>query len=581
MAIFTFEDNSSIGTVFSVDTATLIIKVDELEKLRKLQVNHLVAIQSSKAGQHLIGIINRITRKASDEEQPVGDDLGLNNFLFTENILKVNLIGTLLNKHGEKENVFKRTLDTVPEIEAKCYPIDGENITKFMQTISSKENYEIPLSIGKYSIDENAEAYLDGDKLFQRHAVIVGSTGSGKSWCVARIIEQIAKLPMANSILFDIHGEYSGANFKADGIQHFRIANPSDLGKKGNLGNGVLMLPYWLLTYEEMLAMLLDRSDSNAPNQAMLFSKTVFAEKQNYLDEIKDTVFKDSITIDSPVPYKIDNILQELKRLDEEMVAGSRGDKQGPFFAKLTRFIQRLEAKSQDKRLGFLFQISEDELQLDWLNEFCSALMHGSELNGKKSGVKIIDFSEVPSDVLPLVIGLVARMIFTVQQWTSKENQHPICLLCDEAHLYIPERTNQDSASELGLKSFERIAKEGRKYGVSLTVISQRPAEVNRTVLSQCNNFISLRLSNAEDQAVIKRLLPDNLAGLTEVLPILDIGEALIVGDASLLPTRVLISEPTIKPDSATIKFWKEWSNKDAKQDIKNAVIGLRKQSKT
>lgn len=581
MAIFTFEDKSSIGTVFSVDTATLIIKVDELEKLRKLQVNHLVAIQSSKAGQHLIGIINRITRKASDEEQPVGDDLGLNNFLFTENILKVNLIGTLLNKHGEKENVFKRTLDTVPEIEAKCYPIDGENITKFMQTISTKENYEIPLSIGKYSIDENAEAFLDGDKLFQRHAVIVGSTGSGKSWCVAKIIEQIAKLPMANSILFDIHGEYSGADFKADGIQHFRIANPSDLGKKGNLANGVLMLPYWLLTYEEMLAMLLDRSDSNAPNQAMLFSKTVFTEKQKYLDEVKDTVFKDSITIDSPVPYKIENVIEELIRLDEEMVAGSRGDKQGPFFGKLTRFIQRLEAKSQDKRLGFLFQISEDELQLDWLNDLCSALMHGSELNGKKSGVKIIDFSEVPSDVLPLVIGLVARLVFTVQQWTTKENQHPICLLCDEAHLYIPERTNQDSASELGLKSFERIAKEGRKYGVSLTVISQRPAEVNRTVLSQCNNFISLRLANAEDQAVIKRLLPDNLTGLTEVLPILDIGEALIVGDASLLPTRVLISEPTIKPDSATIKFWKEWSNKGAKQDIVNAVIGLRKQSKT
>lgn len=582
MAIFTFEDNSSIGTVFSVDTATLIIKVDELEKLRKLQVNHLVAVQSSKAGQHLIGIINRITRKASDEEQPAGDDLGLNNFLFTENILKVNLIGTLLNKHGEKENVFKRTLDTVPEIEAKCYPIDGENITKFMQTISTKENYEIPLSIGKYSIDENAEAFLDGDKLFQRHAVIVGSTGSGKSWCVAKIIEQIAKLPMANSILFDIHGEYSGANFKADGIQHFRIANPSDLGKMGNLAKGVLMLPYWLLTYEEMLAMLLDRSDSNAPNQAMVFSRTVYTEKKNHLTSIGDTVFTDNLTIDSPIPYKLDAVLEELKRLDTERVAGSTSaGKNGDFNGKLSRFIQRLEAKKDDKRLGFLFQISEDELQLDWLNDFCSALMHGSELNGKKSGVKIIDFSEVPSDVLPLVIGLVARIVFTVQQWTAKENQHPICLMCDEAHLYIPERTNQDGASELGLKSFERIAKEGRKYGVSLTVISQRPAEVNRTVLSQCNNFISLRLANAEDQAVIKRLLPDNLTGLTEVLPILDIGEALIVGDASLLPTRVLISEPTIKPDSATIKFWKEWSNKDSKQDIKNAVIGLRKQSKS
>ncbi len=581
MAIFKFEETSSIGTVFSVDTATLIVKVAEIEKLRKLQVNHLVAIKSSKAGQHLIGIINRITRKASDEEQPTGDDLGLSNFLFTENILKVNLIGTLLDKHGEKENVFKRTLDTVPEIEAPCFPIDGENITKFMQTISTKENYKIPLSIGKYSIDENAEAFLDGDKLFQRHAVIVGSTGSGKSWCVAKLIEQIAQLPMANCILFDIHGEYSGKDFKANGLQHLRVANPSDLGKKGNLANDVLMLPYWLLTYEEMLAMLLDRSDSNAPNQAMLFSKTVFNEKLKYLDKIKDTVFKDSITIDSPIPYEIGNVLDELKRLDVEMVAGSTAaGKQGPYNGKLTRFIQRLEAKSQDKRLGFLFQISDDELQLNWMNELCSRLMQGSILNTKKAGIKIIDFSEVPSDVLPLVIGLVARIVFSVQQWTPKEKQHPLGLFCDEAHLYIPERTNQDAASELGLKSFERIAKEGRKYGVSLTVISQRPSEVNRTVLSQCNNFISLRLSNGEDQAVIKRLLPDNLAGLTEVLPILDIGEALIVGDASLLPTRVIITEPTIKPESATIKFWKEWSNDKAKQDIETAVTGLRKQSK-
>ena len=582
MAIFDFKEGDVIGTVFSVDTATLIVKVEEIDKLRKLQVNHLVAIKSSKAGQYLIGIINRITRKATDDEQPVAEDLGLNNFLFTENILKVNLIGTLLYKYGEKENVFKRMLDTVPEIEAECFPIDGENITRFMKSISLKENYEIPLSIGKYSIDENAEAFLDGDKLFQRHAVIVGSTGSGKSWCVAKIIEQVAKLPMANSILFDIHGEYSGENFKADGIQHFRIANPSDLGKNGHLTNGILMLPYWLLTYEEMLAMLLDRSDSNAPNQAMLFSKTVFTAKQEYLDEVNDTTFKDYITIDSPIPYRLEKVLQELKRLDEEMVPGATAgrDKQGPFFGKLTRFIQRLEAKKDDKRIGFLFQVSDDELQLEWLNEFCSALMHGSELNGNKAGVKVIDFSEVPSDILPLVIGLVARIIFTVQQWTTKEHQHPICLLCDEAHLYVPERANQDSASELSLKSFERIAKEGRKYGVSLVVISQRPAEVNRTVLSQCNNFISLRLSNAEDQTVIKRLLPDNLAGITEVLPILDIGEALVVGDCSLLPTRVLISEPQIKPDSATIKFWKEWSNKEAKQDLSNAVNGLRKQSK-
>lgn len=544
MPIFQFQEDTAIGTVFSVDTATVVIKVEELEKLRKLHVNQLVAIKSAKAGQHLIGLINRITRKASDEEQTDEANLALGGFIFTENILKVNLIGTLLDKYGQKENVFKRNLDTVPEIEAQCFSIDGENITRFMTTISSQENYKVPLTIGKYSIDEQAQAFLDGDKLFQRHAVIVGSTGSGKSWCVAKLIEQIAKLPMANCILFDIHGEYSGKDFKIDGLQHLRVANPSDLGKRASLDNNVLMLPYWMLTYEEMLAMLLDRSDSNAPNQAMLFSKTVFSEKLKYLEEIKDTSFKGSITIDSPIPYKIENVLYELSHLDEEMVAGARGEKQGPFYGKLTRFIQRLEAKSQDKRMGFLFQISEDEMKLDWMNDLCERLMFGSALSKEKAGVKVIDFSEVPSDVLPLVIGLVARIVFSVQQWTLKENQHPISLLCDEAHLYIPERTNQDAASELGLKIFERIAKEGRKYGLSLTVISQRPSEVNRTVLSQCNNFIALRLSNAEDQSVIKKLLPDNLSGLTDVLPILDIGEALIVGDSSLLPTRVLIDEP-------------------------------------
>lgn len=581
MSIFKFEEGSAIGTVFSVDTATVIIRVSELEKLRKLQVNHLVAVQSSKAGQYLIGLINRITRKASDEEAPVTDDLGLSGFLLTENVLKVNLIGTLLDKYGTKTNVFKRTLDTVPEIEASCFPIDGENITLFMQTISSQENYDTPLLIGKYSIDEAAQAYLDGDKFFQRHAVIVGSTGSGKSWCVAKLVEQIAKLPMGNCILFDIHGEYSGKDFKADGIQHLKIANPSDLGKKGNLENNVLMLPYWLLTYEEMLAMLLDRSDSNAPNQSMIFSKTVFSEKENFLESIGDSIFKNNITIDSPIPYKLSSVLDTIKLLDEEMVAGARTEKQGPYYGKLTRFIQRLEAKSQDKRLGFLFQISEDELDIDWLNKLCDSLMLGRANNFKKAGVKVIDFSEVPSDVLPLVIGLVARIVFSVQQWTSVENRHPICLLCDEAHLYIPERTDSDAASELGLKTFERIAKEGRKYGVSLTVISQRPAEVNRTVLSQCNNFISLRLSNAEDQSVIKKLLPDNLAGITDILPILDIGEALVVGDASLLPTRILIDEPSIKPQSATVKFWKEWSNAKSVQNIPLAVSDLRKQTKS
>ncbi len=194
MGILSFDPGKDkIGSVFSVDTATIIVKVSSIEILKRMQVNHLIAVKSSKAGQHLIGIINKITRKASEEES-IDESLTPVIYLLTENTIKVNLIGTLIDKHGFKENVFKRTLDTVPEIDAECFPLNGENLTQFMKSISSVDSYSVPLSLGKYSIDENAEAFLDGDKFFQRHAVIVGSTGSGKSWCVAKLIEQIAKL---------------------------------------------------------------------------------------------------------------------------------------------------------------------------------------------------------------------------------------------------------------------------------------------------------------------------------------------------------------------------------------------------
>jgi len=581
MAIINFDSENSIANIFSVDTGVVFAKVNDLDELRKLQVNQLIAIQSSKAGQLLIGLINKITRKAIDVDVSSDDDIDENELalISTENLIKVTLIGTLFEAIGSQTDVFRRSIDSVPEIDAECYPLQGANITAFMSTISkAAKDGETPLSIGTYSIDENAEAFLDGDKLFQRHAVVVGSTGSGKSWCVAKLIEQIADLKSPNCILFDIHGEYSTSSFEKEGISHYRIANSSDLSKPNKLTDKILMLPYWLLTYEEMLAMLLDRSDSNAPNQAMLFSRTVNEKKSDYLKSKSENEILGTYTIDSPIPYSLNEAIEFLHEEDTRRVPGARAntEKDGPFNGKLTRFIQRLEAKKQDKRLGFLFEVSDNEMQMEWLENFCNTLMKGDD----DSGVKVIDFSEVPSDILPLIISLVARIIFSVQQWTKSENRHPISLFCDEAHLYIPDITATDSISQIGLNTFERIAKEGRKYGVGLVVISQRPSEVNKTVMSQCNNFIALRLTNVEDQSVIKRLLPDNLAGLTDIIPILDVGEALVVGDASLLPTRININEPNIKPSSATIEFWKEWNSENVNQDLESAIKSLRMQSK-
>lgn len=573
MSNIKYDTAKSIGKVISVDTASVIVEVEDLDKLKSTQVNHLSVIQSPKAGQHLIGLIKKITRKSILEESEEGDDK-----INTENLVKISLIGTLLDKHGTKDNVFKRTLETVPEIEAECFMLTGSELTNFMETIASNStNDDIPLTLGNYTLDQNAKAFIDGDKLFQRHACIVGSTGSGKSWCVARLIEQIATLKNANSILFDIHGEYKP--LKSGTIGYLKVMGPGDLGISKPLSKGLIKLPYWLLTYEEMLSMCLDRSDNNAPNQAMLFAKQVAEKKLAYLEEKKLDEYKANFTVDSPIPYDISSVINDLKALDIEMVTGSSGrDKQGPYHGKLTRFIQRLEAKISDRRLGFLFHVSDVDQEFDYLNKVINMLINSGSNNSGK-GVKLLDFSEVPSDILPLMTGLLARLLFTVQQWTDEDKRQPISLFCDEAHLYIPQTSN--SSQELGLKSFERIAKEGRKYGTGLVIISQRPSEVNRTVISQCNNFISLRLSNQEDQSVIKKLLPDSLGDLTELLPVLDIGEALIVGDCTLLPIRISIDEPTNKPSSATIDFWTEWTKEDMQSGVDQSIEYLRKQSKS
>ena len=577
-SLLNYDVKESIGHVDAVDTGTATVVVTDGTVLSQLQINQLLAIKSPRPSRHIIAMIMKIFRKSTSIDAAEDEDESETFEQTSFNAIKIVFIGEFIDHEGTKFNLFRRNVSAVPSIDAACYKIEGNRLTALMQCISTDAaNVANPLKIGLYTMDEKSNAYLDGDRLFQRHAAVVGSTGSGKSYCVARIVEQMADLPNANAILFDIHGEYSTASFKKEGIAHYKIATTSDLDESEKLKKGILMIPYWLLTYEEMQALLLDRSDQNAPNQAMLLSKEILFQKE---ETVKETSLRGKITLDSPIPYKLDVVLQKLTKLDEERVPGAKSgsDKAGPFNGKLTRFNQRLQNKLDDKRMGFMFHMSAEELSLDWLDNFCTILMGKDD--SAKNKIKVIDFSEVPSDVLPLVIGLVARLVFTVQQWSNSNMRHPIALLCDEAHLYVQQVESRDSVAEIGLKSFERIAKEGRKYGVGLVIISQRPSEVNRTVLSQCNNFISLRLTNVEDQNVIKRLLPDNLGNIADNLSLLDIAEAIVVGDAILLPSRIKIDRPTIVPSSQTVKFWQKWNEKDLHQDLKVAVANMIKQSK-
>ena len=580
MGIFNYQDTDALGTVISVDTATVVVRVTDIEKLRRMQVNHLVFLQSSKAGEHLIGMIQKIVRSLKEAEA-VGEDRGEDDDLLPEeNVVRIALIGTHIDRKGNEKDLFRRTLETVPEIDANCFAIEGDSLTAFMRVIAKVASDSQRLTLGSYTLDEKAEAYLNGNRFFQRHAIVVGSTGSGKSWTTARVLEQVAELPNANALVFDLHGEYTP--LVGEGIRHFHVAGPNDLDKGTSLKDGIIYLPFWLLGYEAMLSIFVDRSDQNAPNQAMLISRTVMDAKRKFLSAGNHQDVLNNFTIDSPVPFNLDSVVKELNRLNTEMVPGAQKgrEKQGPYFDKLSRLIARLENKQADRRLGFLFRGSADTNKFEWLETLCSTLVGGrQDQDGKEGGVKIIDFSEVPSDILPLIVSLVARLAFSIQQWTAPGKRHPIALFCDEAHLYIPERAQGDAANDVSISVFERIAKEGRKYGVGLVVISQRPSEVNRTVLSQCNNLIAMRLTNAEDQGVVRRLLPDSLGGFSDLLPILDTGEALVVGDASLLPSRIRIAEPTARPNSGTVDFWDEWSKEASVGSIPAAVRGWRKQS--
>ena len=569
--------HNSIGKVQSVDTGNISVKITDEKLLNSVQINQIVQIRSTKTGEKIIGLISKILRKAISEK--IDEDSETDEVI--QNLIRINLVGTLLEASGTERNVFKRTLNTVPSIDADCFLLQGESLSEFMNIISS--NSDNPLKIGKYTISDDSDSNLDGNKFFQRHAVIVGGTGSGKSWTVANILEAASSLKSINSIVFDLHGEYRPLA-ELPNTTLLKIAGPSDNSDKEK----TIFLPYWLLSYEEIESLLLDRSDNNAPNQARALFDTIIELKKQCLNE-NDSEQKSvllNFTIDSPLPYNLDKLIEQLDSLDNQQIdtgetyasgqkKGQPKTNQGPLHGKLTRFIQRLKSKQSDKRLNFIFNSDLRLQEYEWLVSLVKNLLDF----GNEKGLKIIDFSEVPSDILPVISGLIARLVFSVQQWMEAETRHPVALFCDEAHLYIPAQT-KNSMEERGLASFERIAKEGRKYGISLVVISQRPSDVSKTVLSQCGNFIAMRLTNPDDQNVIKRLFPDNLGDFSEMLPILDIGESLIVGDASLLPSRVKIDPPQIKPDSSTVEFWDEWSKDITEKGIEQAVEALRKQQK-
>jgi len=274
----------------------------------------------------------------------------------------------------------------------------------------------------------------------------------------------------------------------------------------------------------------------------------------------------ESVTADSPIFFQIEDMLGQIRNWNIQMVPNTDGDMvPGPLYGEFDRFLIRLDSKVSDPRFKFMFSpthYTTNDSFVQLLRDFLS-IDTGSRM-------AIVDLSGVPTEAVGVVAAVVSRIVFEFNLWNPERERFPILLVLEEAHNYVPNRT--DYKLQAAKSSIERITKEGRKYGIGTIIVSQRPKELSETVLSQCNSFIAMRLTNPDDQAYIRKLVPDSLSGLMDMLPSLRTGEALILGDCVALPTRVMIDCPDPKPMSSDVEFAKWWSTGIKDMDVDRVV---------
>ncbi|MEE1082119.1 MAG: DUF87 domain-containing protein [Paludibacteraceae bacterium] len=566
-------DTNCIGIVENVDTRKVVVGVENEEVLNTLKINDIVVLGGSNSDEKLIGILTKVTKKKIEfDEEEWEEDIPYSN-----NCCVINLVGSFYNKYGAgNENKFKRAINTYPEINSKVYQANEAAMQMIMNAVSSKVTESKSLEIGHFASNKDVAAVLDGNRFFQRHACIVGSTGSGKSYTVASILEKANELPYANMIVFDLHGEYNELSY----VDQIKICDEPD----------GLHIPLWFFNYEEIHSLFVESSEGTSTNQRAAVINYILQKKKEYIKNNMSDVSEEIVTADTPVPFSAKELIEYLEKQNIEEIGtgvffksgeneGQEKTKKGQYYDKLTNLITRLRTKMDDKKYGFVFN-EKETTGVGYLNRFAARIMGNDTYR-----IKVIDLSEVPSDMLAIIIGIVTRIIYDIQFWITPakdEVRHPLVLVCDEAHIYMSnDMTKMKAVEKKSLEIFEKIAKEGRKYGIGLLIVSQRPAELNTTIMSQCNNIVSLKVTNDRDKSAVAAMLTDSLVGIVEMLPNLDVGECVVVGDAIMLPSKIILDKPKEKPKSATIDFWDRWC--DGKQtvfDIDVATLNLIKQSR-
>jgi len=404
---------------------------------------------------------------------------------------------------------------------------------------------------------------LDPSNLFGRHLAILGQSGSGKSWGVTSLIQRaVQTMPNAHIILLDLHGEYVWRD--DDGKMHSAF-----LEEQMNYFDARdLEIPYWLLTYSELIDLLIDENDPKSSTQKAFLREVLLALRKKSNKALEGV----QISIDSPVSFSMIELYQQFKRANEQ--TSDFGKSRGPLYGQFDEFLVKLQSRFNDVRYDFLFKPKrrkESDSLADLLRDFVG-------LGEKRCQVTVIDFSSVPFDVRPLVSAQIGRLAFEFNYWNPRSQEFPILLVCEEAHNYIPREVG--SQYDGARRSMERIAKEGRKYGVGLAVVSQRPAEVSETVLAQCGNYICFRVTNPDDQAYIRKLVPDAEGDLVNILSALGRGEVLALGEAIPIPTRLRMHRPDPEPNSHNVDYYTQWKNTEIDLDVEAIVNRWRRQGR-
>lgn len=423
---------------------------------------------------------------------------------------------------------------------------------------------------------------VHGDRFFNKHVAIIGATGSGKSHSIATIVQeavaakegQYKGLNNAHIVLFDIHSEYQSA------FPNARVLGVEDLA-----------LPYWLLNEEEMEEMFLESGDRNNYNQESILRTVVTLCKKAKNPKAEKVYF------DSPLKYDVKevvnclmNLTRETKDADDPMhIITSDDDKnfteeeekllwycskrhafappqraskdntginKGAYAdGSIDKFVRRLSAKIGNPRLDFIFGEKASAMEFEAVLEQLMGYGKNDSAN-----VTILDLSGIPFEVLSITVSLITRVLFDYGYYfrrSSGKCDTPLLLVYEEAHKYAPK--SELARFRASLTALERVAKEGRKYGVSLLISSQRPSEISETIFAQCSNFLAMRLTNPDDQAYVRRLLPDTLGNLTAGLPALESGEALLIGDATIMPCVVYVKPCDPEPSSSDIPYYQKW----------------------